>query len=174
MGKDDEAKVFLLPLCCLINNIAYDDRFRKEGDNMHKFMRTIGFSMYQKKQDMEKLLRRLAKEAERIGQLSEREGSTFCELRAETAPGMGVAMAGEMSPKGTFSREYYFPYVTSTDVSSDAECSVQRHTERETYAGLLDEYRVGISLIFYIQNSMEYRMRHAGRQAVLRHLLQRP
>ena len=52
MGKDDEAKVFLLPLCCLINNIAYDDRFRKEGDNMHKFMRTIGFSMYQKKQDM--------------------------------------------------------------------------------------------------------------------------
>ena len=137
MGKDDEAKVFLLPLCCLINNIAYDDRFRKEGDNMHKFMRTIGFSMYQKKQDMEKLLRRLAKEAERIGQLSEREGSTFCELRAETAPGMGVAMAGEMSPKGTFSREYYFPYVTSTDVSSDAECSVQRHTERETYAGLL-------------------------------------
>ena len=65
--------MFLLPLCCLINNIAYDDRFRKEGDNMHKFMRTIGFSMYQKKQDMEKLLRRLAKEAERIGQLSERE-----------------------------------------------------------------------------------------------------
>ena len=169
MGKDDEAKVFLLPLCCLINNIAYDDRFRKEGDNMHKFMRTIGFSMYQKKQDMEKLLRRLAKEAERIGQLSEPEGSTFCELRAETAPGMGVAMAGEMSPKGTFSREYYFPYVTSTDVSSDAECSVQRHTERETYAGLLDEYRVGISLIFYIENSMEYRMRHAGRQAVLPH-----
>ena len=42
---------------------------------MHKFMRTIGFSMYQKKQDMEKLLRRLAKEAERIGQLSEREGN---------------------------------------------------------------------------------------------------
>ena len=32
---------------------------------MHKFMRTIGFSMYQKKQDMEKLLRRLAKEAGR-------------------------------------------------------------------------------------------------------------
>lgn len=134
---------------------------------MHKFMRTIGFSMYQKKQDTEKLLRRLAKEAESVGQLSEREGSTFCELRAEIAPGMGVAMAGEMSPKGTFNREYYFPYVKSLDVSSEAECSVQRHTERETYAGLLDEYRVGISLIFYIENSMEYRMRRINSQAVL-------
>ena len=133
---------------------------------MHKFMRTIGFSMYQKKQDMEKLLRRLAKEARENGQLSEREGSTFCELRVETAPGMGVAMAGEMSPKGTFNREYYFPYVKSTDISSDAECSIQRHTERETFAGLLDEYRVGISLIFYIENSMEYRLRKAGHKPV--------
>ena len=133
---------------------------------MHKFMRTIGFSMYQKKQDMEKLLRRLAKEARENGQLSEREGSTFCELRVETAPGMGVAMAGEMSPKGPFNREYYFPYVKSTDISSDAECSIQRHTERETFAGLLDEYRVGISLIFYIENSMEYRLRKAGHKPV--------
>ena len=36
---------------------------------------------------------------------------------------------------------------------------IQRHTERETYAGMLDEYKVGISLIFYVTNSMEYRQR---------------
>lgn len=136
---------------------------------MHKFMRTIGFSKFQKKQDMEKLLRRLAKEADKAGQLSEREGSTFCELRVETAPGMGVAMAGEISPRGIFHREYYFPYVKGTDVSSEAECSIQRHTERETFAGLLDEYRVGISLIFYIENSMEYRILKAGRPSVSPH-----
>ena len=106
---------------------------------MHKFMRTVGFSMYQKKQDMAKLLKRLVKEAEMTGHLAEQEGSRLCELRAEVAPGMGVAMIGEMSPKGTFSREYYFPYVKNQDVSSEAECSIQRHTERETYAGLLDE-----------------------------------
>lgn len=122
--------------------------------------------MYQKKQDMAKLLKRLVKEAEMTGRLAEQEGSRFCELRTEVAPGMGVAMIGEMSPKGTFSREYYFPYVKNPDVSSEAECSIQRHTERETYAGLLDEYRVGISLIFYMENSMEYRMRRSARQPV--------
>ena len=67
---------------------------------MHKFMRTVGFSMYQKKQDMAKLLKRLVKEAEMTGRLAEQEGSRFCELRTEVAPGMGVAMIGEMSPKG--------------------------------------------------------------------------
>lgn len=133
---------------------------------MHKFMRTVGFSMYQKKQDMTKLLRRLAKEAEMTGHLTEQEGSRLCELRTEVAPGIGVAMVGEMSPKGTFNREYYFPYVKNSDISSEAECSIQRHTERETYAGLLDEYRVGISLIFYMENSMEYRTRRSARQTV--------
>lgn len=133
---------------------------------MHKFMRTLGFSMYQKKQDMEKLLRRLAKEAERTGILTDTDGSRLCELRTEIAPGTGVAIVGQLSEKGTFRREYYYPYIKSTEISSRAECSIQRHTERETYAGLLDEYKVGISLIFYIENSMEYRIRLADRQSL--------
>ena len=45
--------------------------------------------------------------------------------------------------------------------------SIQRHAERETYAGLLDEYRVGISLIFYMTNSIEYRSRRSKRLPVL-------
>ena len=87
MGKDDEAKVFLLPLCCLINNIAYDDRFRKEGDNMHKFMRTIGFSMYQKKQDMEKQQK---KEARFLRSLLELDGTT--RINAELAESLIESM----------------------------------------------------------------------------------
>lgn len=73
---------------------------------------------------------------------------------------MGVAIAGRLSQRGIFKQEYYFPYVESSQVTSTADCSIQRHTERETFAGLLDEYRVGISLIFYMENSMEYRLRH--------------
>lgn len=125
---------------------------------MHKFMRTIGFSSYENKSDLEKLLRRLAKNAAPTVCIEE-GGSRLCELRAETAPGMGIVMVGRLSEKGTFTREYYFPYVSGNDISSTADCSIQRHAERETYAGLLDEYRVGISLIFYIENSMEYRSR---------------
>ena len=76
---------------------------------------------------------------------------------------MGIAIVGEVAADGTFKREYYYPYVEGTDVSSEAECSIQRHTEKETYAGLLDEYKVGISLIFYLDNCMEYRERRLNR-----------
>lgn len=131
---------------------------------MHKFMRTVGFSTYQKKKEMEQLLSRLAAEAGSTGKLTEKDGSMFCELRAELADGMGVALAGEVDEKGKFEQEYYFPYVTNTGTSSDADCSIQRHAERETYAGLLDEYRVGISLIFYMENSMSYRSRRQNKE----------
>lgn len=133
---------------------------------MHKFMRTVGFSEYQKKSDMEQLLKKLAAEAVKSGQVTEKEGSMFCELRAEVAPGMGVALAGELDEQGQFCQEYYFPYVSSPGVSSKAECSIQRHAEKETYAGLLDEYRVGISLIFYMENSMSYRMRRENQESL--------
>lgn len=60
---------------------------------------------------------------------------------------------------------FYYPYLSSSDISSKAECSIQRHTEKETYAGLLDEYRVGISLIFYLENGFEYRERKLNKSS---------
>ena len=141
--------------------------FQKEGDIMHKYMRTIGFSQYTSRQDLDKLLKKLVKDASKSDILKESDGEMFCELRAQTAPGMGVAIAGRLSQRGIFKQEYYFPYVESSQVTSTADCSIQRHTERETFAGLLDEYRVGISLIFYMENSMEYRLRLKNSQPVL-------
>lgn len=133
---------------------------------MHKFMRTVGFSMYQNKRDMDMLLKKLAAEAKIKQELADAgQSHAFCEIRAEMAPGMGVALAGEIDDDRNFTLEYYYPYVTSSELSSEAECSIQRHAEKETYAGMLDEYRVGISLIFYMENSVEFR-RLKGRRGV--------
>lgn len=127
---------------------------------MHKFLRSIGFSTYRKKRDIGRLLESLIPSAA-WQKLQLDEETNLCELRAEVAPGMGIVMMGELDTEGAFQCEYYYPYLESKDVSSAADCSIQRHTEKETYAGLLDEYRVGISLIFYLDNCFEYRERRA-------------
>lgn len=131
---------------------------------MHRFLRSIGFSTYQRKRDIEALLDQLEKMGTRQ-QLQVDIDENLCQIRAELAPGMGVAIFGEMDQNGVFRREYYYPYLLAADESSRAECSIQRHTEKETYAGLLDEYRVGISLIFYLENGFEYRSRKQSRQS---------
>lgn len=130
---------------------------------MHRFLRSVGFSMYQKKRDIEKLLNELEENAAERRLIQIDKDTNACELRGEVAPGMGVAIVGEIAEDGTFKREYYYPYLRGTDISSEAECSIQRHTEKETYAGLVDEYKVGISLIFYLDNCMEYRERKLNR-----------
>lgn len=77
--------------------------------------------------------------------------------RQKLRRGIGVAMYGELNEQDEMEIEYYYPYILNEEVTSRAECSIQRHTEKETYAGLLDEYKVGLSLIFYLLNPIEYR-----------------
>lgn len=131
---------------------------------MHRFLRSVGFRTYTKKRDIEKMLTELEKTALRR-RIEIDADENLCELRAELAPGMGIVLVGEVDEQGSFHREFYYPYLSSSDVSSKAECSIQRHTEKETYAGLLDEYRVGISLIFYLENGFEYRERKLNKSS---------
>ncbi len=128
---------------------------------MHKFLRAVGFSMYQKKHDIDYLLEKLVQEAHfgQIKRLQLDAETNLCQVRAEVAADLGIDIYGEMNDFGRVVPEYYVPYLLSHDFSSEADCSIQRHTERETYAGLLDECKVGISLIFYLKNVMEYRER---------------
>ena len=124
---------------------------------MHKFLRSIGFSGRRNDQDVEELLQKIIADPTEQRKIQLDESTNLCEIRGEAAPGMGIAIYGKMDADGNFHREFYYPYLTSGDLSSEADCSIQRHTEKETYAGLLDEYRVGISLIFFLENLFEYR-----------------
>ena len=126
---------------------------------MHRFLRAAGFSMYQKKKDIKALLRCLSREGGNAKCVQIDRETSLYEIKTEVAPGIGIAMYGELNERDELETEYYYPYLASSDVTSTAECSIQRHTEKETYAGLLDEYKVGISLIFYLLNPMEYRER---------------
>ena len=123
---------------------------------MHKFLCSVGFGKKQKKKEISRLLDELEKSVAERKRIQVEPDSNLCEIRAEVAQGMGIVMVGETDEDGVFRREYYYPYLTAEDVSSEVECSIQRHAEKETYAGLLDETRVGISLIFYLDNGFEY------------------
>lgn len=134
---------------------------------MHKFLRAVGFSMYQKKHDIDTLLEELVQQAQpaQIRKLQLDSETNLCQVRAEMAPDIGIDIYGEMDEFGKVRPEYYVPYLLSHNLSSEADCSIQRHTERETYAGLLDDYRVGISLIFYLENVLDYRERCMAKES---------
>ena len=49
-----------------------------------------------------------------------------------------------------------YPYFCGTTVSTHEKPDIEKHAEKESYAGICDEVRVGVSLIFYLQNVMDY------------------
>lgn len=135
---------------------------------MHKFLRAAGFSMYQKKKDIASLLELLERQPTVTRCIQIDEETNVCEMRSEVAPGIGISIVGELNEQGDFEREFYFPYLISNQESTSAECSIQRHAEKETYAAMVDETCIGISLIFYIQNFLDYREKQIQKNEAFR------
>lgn len=76
---------------------------------MHKFLRAAGFSMYQKKNDIRALLRCLSKEAVSSKCIQIDRDTNLCEMKTEIAPGLGIAMYGELNEKMNWMWNTIFP-----------------------------------------------------------------
>lgn len=123
---------------------------------MHQYLRAIGFSNITDRKKMNDLVTRciigptshaitLNKDENMIGD--------FCKDFAEN---IGIAVCGEYDEKEFFVYEYYYPYLRSNLISSTEDVSVERHASQESFAGICDDMKVGISLIFYLQNRIPY------------------
>jgi len=123
---------------------------------VHKYLRTIGFSKYKRKRELANLVKNLIAEAKESKLIQLDNETNRCEIRRELINGIGIAFVGEVEGTEEFSLEYYYPYVESKQITSYVPCSIQRHAEKEAFSGLMEDYNIGVSLIFYISNSMEY------------------
>ncbi len=123
---------------------------------MHKFLRAIGFSEVTDKKELQRII------VNTIRQSTEKEytiknGQTGeAQFNKEFVPGAGLAVCGTYDEEQRFTYEYYFPYVLGSSVSSTEPISVDRHAAQESYAGMCDDTRVGVSLIFFLQNHISY------------------
>lgn len=123
---------------------------------MHKFMRAIGFSKLTDRQDQQRLITDIIMNATHRSYTSNGEETILAEFCEEFAEGMGVAVCGEFDAEDKFTYDYFYPYLRGTGISSYEDVSVERHAEKESYAGVCDDIKVGVSLIFYLQNIVPY------------------
>lgn len=141
---------------------------------MHRYLRAIGFSKVKKREE----LRALIDEVVRIGltenkiedYFSDRditvdeEDRTYAELSLDFVHGAGICIRGQFDEESRFLYEYYFPYVRGTNISSTEDVTVERHAEKESFAGVCDDIKVGVTLIFYLQNIIPYKRLQALKQ----------
>lgn len=122
---------------------------------MHKFLRTIGFSDIRKR-DLEMITKDVIDHPDVLKVTKDSEGNEFAELSKEIAPNMGITVRGTYQDDDRFQMEYYYPFFIGTGVSTQEQIDVEKHSEKESYAGVCDELRLGVTLIFYLQNVADY------------------
>ena len=132
---------------------------------MHKYLRAIGFSSMKKRKEYEGLIRFCVQDATdrayttKMPPLSNEESqedtmmAVYCR---DFANGIGMAVCGEYDEENRFSYDYCFPYLRGDGITSYEDITIERHSEKESYAGICDEIKLGVTLIFYLQNMVPY------------------
>jgi len=135
---------------------------------LHRYLRAIGFSQLKTRSQVNSLLASVIRNADEKKYTSIDDTDVmFAEYSKEFAENVGLTVRGEYNEDNQFIFDYYFPYARGIQISSYEDISIERYAEKEAYAGVCDEIKVGVTLIFYLQNVISYlKIKNAGRLPV--------
>jgi len=123
---------------------------------LHKFLRAVGFSNLKDRKELTKLITDTIQEARKRSYVTTDENMILAEFARDYADGIGLAVCGEFDEEDKFVYEYYYPYLVPTGISTEEDINVERHAAQYSYAGVCNEPRLGVTLIFYLQNMIPY------------------
>ncbi len=135
---------------------------------MHKYLRAIGFSEYTDRQKMKEMIADIVLSATTRAYTTNADDLLLGEFCKDYGEGIGMAVCGQFDDSDKFIYDYYYPYLRGTGISSEEDVSVERHAAKESYAGICDDSKVGVSLIFYLQNMIPYVKAQVTKQLPIR------
>jgi hypothetical protein len=123
---------------------------------LHSYLKAIGFSDIAGKKDLDAILQDVIENYDEKTVVEDRSNHLFTELSKMYGCDFGITVCGEYDEKNQFQMEYYFPYFRGTGITMQEEVFIEKHAQKESYAGACDDMRVGVTVIFYLQNAGEY------------------
>lgn len=128
---------------------------------MHSYLRAIGYSGIQSRIEEEKLIRDVVAQASQFRLTTLNEKTAFVENSKECTDFIGITVRGELDvavdiQNEKFHAEHYFPYLNGSCVSLQDRIYISKKVDTDAYHGMCEDSRVGVSLIFYLQNAVDY------------------
>lgn len=122
----------------------------------HKFLKSIGFSEVNSRKEIKKILKLVLMSPTEKQYVTLQDDSIAVEYRKSFSDEFGIAVCGEFSDDADFDYEFYYPYFKGRYVSTTTDIDLERVMETESYEGVFDDSRVGISIIFRLINRLDY------------------
>ena len=126
---------------------------------MHKFLRAIGFSNIRKK-DLDIIIEEIIEHPELMKITKDSERNEFAEYVKFYGEGIGIVVRGSYDENDDFQLSYYVPFSISENISTQEQIEIEKHAEKESYGCVCDEVRLGVTLIFYLNNVADFLSEH--------------
>ncbi|MBE5904415.1 MAG: DUF3881 family protein [Pseudobutyrivibrio sp.] len=123
--------------------------------NVHQYLPAIGFSKI-KKRELENLLQEITLRPDYQESAIDFEGNQFVELRYMVADNVGLVLRGIYNEDDEFILDYYYPTYFGESISSKNDVEVIKQSDKDNYLVMCDEIRLGVNLIFQLQNMGEF------------------
>lgn len=123
---------------------------------MHEFLRAVGFSNIKNRTQLEKIIGIVMAQPTEKKMIKIDEKTTLTEISKDFSKQMGVTIVGEYDEKGFFHLDHYFPYFRSSQETTVTEIVVNKRMDTDSYTAMCDDFRLGVSLIFYLQNGADF------------------
>lgn len=121
---------------------------------MHQYLRAVGFSKIKGKKELKELMNDIIVNSSAKDFVESGRDSLLVEYSKEYSGSAGLMLRGEFDEEESLTMDYYCPYVKPHQVSTQESVSVERRIQNESFAGICEDYRVGVTLIFNVQNSL--------------------
>lgn len=125
---------------------------------MHKYLPAIGFSKLNK-DTLNDLLQEIKLRPDYQESAIDFEGNQFVELRYMVTDNIGLVLRGIYNDDDEFILDYYYPTFFGETVSLVNDVEIIKQSDKDNYQVMVDEIRLGVNLIFQLQNMGEY-LRH--------------
>ena len=123
---------------------------------MHSFLKAVGFSQINTREEMKKIILDVIKNYDEKNVVEDHPDGAFAEFSRTYGNDCGITVCGQYDADNRFHVEYYFPFFRGSGITTQEPVTVERHADRDAFSGACDDLRIGITLIFYLQNAAEY------------------
>lgn len=123
---------------------------------MHKYLRAVGFSGFKSREITQPLIDITIKNSKERFFTTYDNDILLAEYSTYFGPAMGITVCGEMDKEDKFVYHYSYPFFRADNISSTEKITVERHAATISYAGICEDERVGITIIFYLANKIPY------------------
>ena len=123
---------------------------------MHKYLSAIGFKHIESRKQLKRLLEYVESSFQCEKTVKINDHAEISERVKHFTKDMGLMIYGTYDQEDQYEREYYVPFFEGKGGKKFEELAVERHISRNSFAGACEYPGIGITIIYYLQNALEY------------------